>query len=182
MPPWIRRWKESSCRAGAIRTLSLVCAYNPDIDLATIIGGKPEFHADGSRYTSKDFHEVEKTTRRYACEIADALNIREWTHMYNMNNHWVTQLEPEERSLDWRKLAGASSTQGIEAAPSSSTPAMPPPTRAQGDADVAAQASAEASNEATAKQLEDIEEPVKATTPEPENTAAEDPAKEPAQE
>ena len=52
-PAWLERWKRLACRAGLMRGLALAKAYHPNIDLALLMKGFPEFNTDGTPFDKR---------------------------------------------------------------------------------------------------------------------------------
>lgn len=62
-PEWIEHLKLPACRKGVMRAMTLAKAYHPELDPALLAGGYPEFKANNSRFSSKDFHAIFRETR-----------------------------------------------------------------------------------------------------------------------
>lgn len=99
-PEHIQRWKASACPAGAMRTLGLARAYYPDdVNPEALDGGNPNFHEDGNEFTVEEYRKVERSMRPFACQIAESLDVEQWTHIYNERNHRMSLPEMMEVPL-----------------------------------------------------------------------------------
>ena len=131
-PKWLDMWKRSSCRAGAMHMLALVKSYYPNLDLAPLTKGFPEFNADGTPFNKKSYGRVIKQTRSAATKVANALDLSNFKSGYDSNDEKILEDDPPRIDLlQSYKASHACKTAG----PSSSTPSIPPPGRANPEDD-----------------------------------------------
>ena len=131
-PKWLELWKRSSCRAGAMHMLALVKSYYPSLDPAPLVKGFPQFNADGTPFNKKSYGRVVKQTRSAATKIANSLDLSSFKYGYDSNDEKVLEEDPPRVDLlPSYKDSHACKTAG----PSSSTPIIPPPGRANPDDD-----------------------------------------------
>ena len=133
MPGWIHLLKKSACRAGAMRSLALAKAYYPQLDPAPLASGFPEYNADGTPFDRKTYSRVMKQTRFVATQIANNLKLNTIQYGYNEANKEIVDDEPQRIDLlqSYKEsIAGDKTAPNTSAAPSSSTPTVPPPARA----------------------------------------------------
>ena len=129
IPEWLDLWTRSACRVGAMRSLALAKAYNPRLNPAPFVKGFPQYNADGTKFGGKDFKEISAQTRPIACKIAEGLNLSVFQDAVDENNTPIPTPEPEHTDL-LAKLRDSIAKKKKTTTPSTSTPAVPAPSRA----------------------------------------------------
>ena len=112
-----------------MRSLALAKAYNPRLNPAPFVKGFPQYNADGTKFGGKDFKEISAQTRPIACKIAESLNLSVFQDAVDENNTPIPTPEPEHFDL-LAKLRDSIAKMKKAAAPSTSTPVVPAPSRA----------------------------------------------------
>ena len=74
-------------------------AYHPNIDLAPLMKGFPEFNTDGTPFDKKCYYRVTKQTRYVAAEIAKTLRLASIQNGYNAKNEEIFEEEPPRINL-----------------------------------------------------------------------------------
>ena len=82
-----------------MRGLALAKAYHPNIDLAPLMKGFPEFSTDGTPFDKKCYYRVTKQTRHVAIEIAKSLKLASIQNGYNAKNEEIFEEEPPRVDL-----------------------------------------------------------------------------------
>ena len=100
LPQWISRWKQSSCRKGAMRVLALAKAYYPDIDVTKLMGGFPEFNLDKSKFDSISFQKIDRETRHAASVISSTIRLDSFQPSFDAKNKRVVEEDPEPFIVD----------------------------------------------------------------------------------
>ena len=100
LPQWISRWKQSSCRKGAMRVLALAKAYYPDIDVTKLMGGFPEFNLDKSKFDSISFQKIDQETRHAASVISSTIRLDSFQPSFDAKNKRVVEEDPEPFIVD----------------------------------------------------------------------------------
>ena len=116
-----------------MRGLALAKAYYPQLNPAPLKKGFPQFDTDGKEFDKKCYARVVKQTRHVATVIASKMKLTTLQLGYTENDEEIMDDEPQridllqsyKDSIDPTKTAPGTST-----APSSSTPVIPPPSRA----------------------------------------------------
>ena len=113
--------------------LALAKAYHPSFDPAPLVKGFPQYNSDGSQFDKKSYARTVKQTRYVATQIANSLKLNTLQYGYNAANEEVIDDEPQR--IDLLKsykdsIAADKSAPCASTAPSSSTPTVPPPSRA----------------------------------------------------
>ena len=133
MPNWIQLLKRSACRTGAMRSLALAKAYYPNLEPGPLASGFPQFNADGTAFDRKAYSRAVKQTRHVATQIANGLKLNSIQYGYSETNDEIVDEEPQRIDLlqSYKESIGEGPTvPSTSAAPSSSTPTVPPPSRA----------------------------------------------------
>ena len=110
-----------------MRGLALAKAYHPTFDPAPLIKGFPQFNADGSTFDKKSYSRVVKQTRYAASQIANSLKLITFQNGYDEDGQEIIEEGPPR--VDLLQSYGNAQAQQ-DGAPSSSTPNIIPPTRA----------------------------------------------------
>src|SRR5664279_2055772 len=121
VPQRLQQWKLSACHQGAMRTLALAFAYNPEMKPDQLVGGFPEYNADNNKFDESDFCQVEKATRPFACQIDESMDLSHFQFGYNARNRRIVTKNPKPLSLLTIHQAGTPPAPTAE--PSFSTPA-----------------------------------------------------------
>ena len=115
-----------------MRMLALAKSYYPNLDPAPLMKGFPEFNADGTPFNKKSYGRVIKQTRRAATKVANSLDLSSFKNGYDSNEEEVLEEDPPHIDLlQSYKASKASKSAG----PSSSTPSIAPPSRANPEDD-----------------------------------------------
>jgi len=138
MPQWIHLLKRSACRAGVMRGLALAKAYYPQLNPAPLKKGFPQFDTDGKEFDKKCYARVVKQTRHVATVIASKMKLTTLQLGYTENDEEIMDDEPQRVDLlqSYKdSIDPAKNAPGTSTAPSSSTPVIPPPSRAIAEED-----------------------------------------------
>lgn len=133
VPAWVEAWKRSACRVGVVRALALVKAYYPKTEPAMLVNGFPEFKTDGSKFTGKDLKAINAQIRHSASLIAETLDVNRFTTAYDAEDKPIPFEDPAPFDILTRFKAEVAKKKAATAsgsAPTSSTPVVPPPSRA----------------------------------------------------
>ena len=125
LPQWISRWKQSSCRKGAMRVLALAKAYYPDIDVSKLMGGFPEFNLDKSKFDHISFQKIDRETRHAASVISSSLMLDSFQPSFDAKNKRIVEEDPEPFIVDVPRVPKDKGTD----VSGSGTPAIPAPGR-----------------------------------------------------
>ena len=110
-----------------MRVMALTKAHYPDIDLAKLAGGFPQFNLDNTEFGGKDLAAISKETRYAATLIAEGLNLEKFQQGYDKKSRRIDTPDPVPAILTPPQLARAQSQKSTVAG--TGTPAIAPPSR-----------------------------------------------------
>jgi hypothetical protein len=94
VPQWFQEWKKSACRHGPLTVLARAKAYVPELDLAQIVAGYPEFNTDDTPFTRKDFMQCVKETRVAATALTEEIDLSKYQAGYSIANERIKPPNP----------------------------------------------------------------------------------------